>query len=45
MTREDAITLIDYHYWARDRMLDAVEALTPGAVHERSRQQLQLGSR
>ena len=29
MTREDAITLIDYHYWARDRMLDAVEALTP----------------
>ena len=28
MTRDDAITLIDYHYWARDRMLDAVEALT-----------------
>ena len=29
MTREDAITLLDYHYWARDRMLDAVQALTP----------------
>ena len=29
MTRDDAITLVDYHYWARDRMLDAVEALTP----------------
>jgi uncharacterized damage-inducible protein DinB len=28
MTLEDAITLLDYHYWARDRMLDAVEALT-----------------
>ena len=29
MTREDALTLVDYHYWARDRMLDAVEVLTP----------------
>lgn len=29
MTRTDAITLVDYHYWARDRMLDAVEVLTP----------------
>ena len=29
MTREDAITLVDYHYWARDRMLDAVDVLTP----------------
>ncbi len=28
MTREDAFTLIDYHYWARDRMLDAVDVLT-----------------
>jgi uncharacterized damage-inducible protein DinB len=28
MTREDAVTLVDYHYWARDRMLDAVEVLT-----------------
>jgi uncharacterized damage-inducible protein DinB len=25
----DISTLIDYHYWARDRMLDAVEALAP----------------
>lgn len=22
-------TLVDYHYWARDRLLDAVERLTP----------------
>ena len=22
-------TLLDYHYWARDRVLDAAEALTP----------------
>lgn len=22
-------TLLDYHYWARDRMLDAVDVLTP----------------
>ena len=29
MTREEAITLVDYHYWARDRMLDGVEVLTP----------------
>jgi len=29
MTRDDAITLIDYHYWARDRVLDAVAVLTP----------------
>ena len=29
MTHEDAVALIDYHYWARDRMLDALEALTP----------------
>jgi uncharacterized damage-inducible protein DinB len=29
MTLQDALTLIDYHYWARDRMLDAVEVLTP----------------
>lgn len=24
----DALTLLDYHYWARDRMLDAVAGLT-----------------
>lgn len=29
MTREDAQALVDYHYWARDRMLEAVDALTP----------------
>jgi uncharacterized damage-inducible protein DinB len=26
---QDALNLLDYHYWARDRMLDAVEVLTP----------------
>ena len=29
MTLEEAITLVDYHYWGRDRMLEAVNALTP----------------
>jgi uncharacterized damage-inducible protein DinB len=29
MTLDDAMTLVDYHYWGRDRMLDAVDALTP----------------
>ena len=29
MTRQDALTLVDYHYWARERMLEAVDALTP----------------
>jgi uncharacterized damage-inducible protein DinB len=29
MRREDAVNLVDYHYWARDRMLDALEVLTP----------------
>lgn len=29
MRREDAMNLVDYHYWARDRMLDAVDVLTP----------------
>ena len=29
MTLEDAITLLDYHYWARDRMFDSVALLTP----------------
>lgn len=27
MTLNDLRTLLDYHYWARDRMLDAVEPL------------------
>jgi uncharacterized damage-inducible protein DinB len=29
MTCDDLRLLIDYHYWARDRVLDAVAALTP----------------
>ena len=29
MTREDAFNLVDYHYWARDRMLEALDTLTP----------------
>jgi len=29
MTLLDALTLVDYHYWARDRALDAIEVLTP----------------
>jgi uncharacterized damage-inducible protein DinB len=28
MTRADIITLLDFHYWARDRMLDALDALS-----------------
>jgi uncharacterized damage-inducible protein DinB len=29
MNEEEALTLVDYHYWARDRILDAVDVLTP----------------
>jgi uncharacterized damage-inducible protein DinB len=29
MTHQDLSTLLDFHYWARDRMLEAVEPLTP----------------
>jgi uncharacterized damage-inducible protein DinB len=29
MTLQDLQTLVDYHYWARDRLLDAVATLTP----------------
>jgi uncharacterized damage-inducible protein DinB len=29
MDRQDLNTLIDFHYWARDRVLDAAEALGP----------------
>jgi len=29
MDLRDLQTLLDYHYWARDRVLDAVEKLTP----------------
>jgi uncharacterized damage-inducible protein DinB len=31
MTPNDVRTLLDYHYWARDRALDAVEFLLPEA--------------
>jgi uncharacterized damage-inducible protein DinB len=33
MNSRDIRTLIDFHYWARDRMLAAVEALTPEQFH------------
>ena len=29
MNADDVRTLLDYHYWARDRVLDAVEPLSP----------------
>jgi uncharacterized damage-inducible protein DinB len=29
MNLQDLRTLLDFHYWARDRVLDAAEALTP----------------
>jgi len=29
VTLQDLRTLLDFHYWARDRMLNAVEPLTP----------------
>ena len=29
MTSQDLKTMLDYHYWARDRVLDAVAPLTP----------------
>ena len=29
MNLQDLKTMVDYHYWARDRMLDALEPLTP----------------
>ena len=29
MNPDDARTLLDYHYWARDRMIDAVDRLSP----------------
>lgn len=37
MTLRDATTLVDYHYWARDRLLDAVAALT----HEQYTQRIE----
>ena len=29
MNATDLTTMVDYHYWARDRLLDAIEPLTP----------------
>src|SRR5947207_7420151 len=29
MTVHDLQTLLDYHYWARDRVFEAIERLTP----------------
>jgi uncharacterized damage-inducible protein DinB len=29
MNLQDLRTLLDYHYWARDRLLDALDGLTP----------------
>ena len=29
MNLHDLVMLVDYHYWARDRLLEAVEPLTP----------------
>ncbi len=29
VTQDDLRTLLDYHYWARDRLLDALDPLTP----------------
>jgi uncharacterized damage-inducible protein DinB len=29
MNLQDLQTMLDYHYWARDRLLDALESLTP----------------
>ena len=29
MTHDDLRTMLDFHYWARDRMLEALDPLTP----------------
>jgi uncharacterized damage-inducible protein DinB len=33
MTLQDLRTMLDYHYWARDRLLDALQPLTPEQLH------------
>ena len=35
MTLDEARTLVDYHYWARDRLLEAVAQLTPAQYTQR----------
>ena len=34
MTLEALLALLDYHYWARDRLLDAVEEIAPDRFHK-----------
>ena len=34
MNLQELRTLVDYHYWARDRLLDAVERLSPAQLNE-----------
>jgi uncharacterized damage-inducible protein DinB len=33
MNLQDLRTLLDYHYWARDRLLDAIEPLAPDQLN------------
>lgn len=33
MTLQDLRTMLDYHYWARDRLLDALQPLTADQLH------------
>jgi uncharacterized damage-inducible protein DinB len=33
MKLQDLRTMLDYHYWARDRLLDALEPLTPDQLN------------
>ena len=35
MTLDEARTLVDYHCWARDRLLDAIASLTPAQYTQR----------
>jgi uncharacterized damage-inducible protein DinB len=34
MDLQELRTLVDYHYWARDRLLDAVDGLSPDQLNE-----------
>ena len=34
MTIDDVRTLLAFHYWARDRMIDAVSSVTPEQQHQ-----------
>ena len=44
MNLQDLRTLLDYHYWARDRLLDALEPLTAEQFNRDLGQQLQVHS-